>query len=293
MASAYILSRVLDMDYKVCWIPEKVAPAQPSEIFDSKFLADFFVSKHDIEANYNVNLTKIPKYLNSSANLITLRGLDRGEQRFIKRLVSTYKYSRSADILIMGGSDFYYKKVLNYENFILRKREFYTYVKLDANLDKLFADISRLIPTNYISMHLRAKDRRFEFPSKRKIKKSILLFTNLTGIKNFFIASDDAKVSEKWGSVINDLNLSSYSLRQIPLNHIKLKSTQLIFLDWLFLSNSTYLISTGESTFSKEAIMFSKSILGTINLKSNIIILSLMKLYISFRTNLYVKLFFK
>jgi hypothetical protein len=289
IVSGWLLATQLNYEFKVYWVPEKNAPSNVDDIFNADFLQNYFIDSNQWKIFSTLGPNNFPKYLTFLNGDVFIQGLDKGEQKFIQRMVNVEIKNHTRNIYIKGGSNFYATIFNDFTSFQISKKNLFHVNLFSADLLVDFNKFKSILPSNYIGLHLRSTDRIFEFPPDKKLLRKILEISVLIDTRDVFIATDNPIVLEKWSELLRHNGLIVHAQTNITYDRTNLGSAKSALLDWLALVNCTSLIQTGFSTFSEEAFVYSESISSKSNIKNNPIKILVYRSFRWLKTKIYVK----
>lgn len=289
--SGMLLASQFGFVFKVYWIPERIAPADIDKIFSSDFVREYSINSSEWLSLAKIETKNFPKYLSITDKAVFIQGLDNGEQKYIKQIFTVDFPNSSNNIYIKSGSNFYATILNDLPGFQLAKRNRFNLNSFNESLLKTYEEFRLNLPSIYIGLHLRTTDRILEFPPDKKLLKRVLESMKILKISDVFISTDSVETLSKWTSLLEQHGLKVYSQSSVNYNRSNVDSAQSAFIDWLSLLNCNYLIYTGNSTFSEEASVLSKTILGKFQVKNNFFKVFVNKIFTKLKTKIYVKFF--
>jgi hypothetical protein len=245
VASSALLARSIGAEFEVQWVPEPVAPAQSFEIFSPAFLECFSSDPvaWGLKPYFNYN---------PADQVVTLAGLDRGEQTFMPELKNLLESdSPVSEIWISAGGKFalggmdsefansrrlYYREVL----------EFRTEIEREAN--SLAA-----VHGEYLGLHLRYSDRNHQAPTRRQAVRAIRAAREVTGINRVFIATDTPTELPWWQERLRRVGISTWWNSGKELSPGVSGTAEQALIDWRLLGRSRGVVYFAESSFGEEA----------------------------------------
>lgn len=261
LASSALLARELGAEFEVQWIPSPAAPASPDSIFSPQFLECFAP---------NPSTWELEPYLNfDSANgVVSLAGLDKGEQVFMPELksllesgcvVSEIRISAGGKFSL-GGEDVGFS--ISRSNFYRNELEF-TKVIEDAVADAI-ADHG-----DYLGLHLRYSDRNHEAPTRRKVLEAVKSLARSSGISSMYVASDSPTALKWWTGKLRNLGLEPWWLNSVDQDRSDPNSAISALVDWKLLASSKAMIYFSQSSFGEEAAVASNGGVKSIALETS------------------------
>ena len=265
VASAYLLAQDLDSELAVSWVPEQVSPALPQEIFAQDFMK---------ELSFGAEFGAVAPYLNfdPGRKIISLAGLDKGEQFFMGELIELIKsITGEVEIHISAGG----KYSLDSVGFDQRRKDFYQHTLRFVNQieDAALSTAKRNEP--YIALHLRYSDRSHQAPTRNQIERTMSTVSASTHVNSLFIASDSLAEREYWYTRSKKIGLIPWTFTDQSLDRSSASSAVGALIDWRLLGASRGVVYFAESSFGEESAIACNSDhsfgLGTNLLRSRIV----------------------
>ena len=260
IASAWLLAKALGSRLIVDWRPDPaVAPVQLEDVLDPRVceqLQDSTVEDHKVPS---VSLGVLPPYLNfdSQSGVVTLAGLEFGEQHFMPKLSRLLKGHDVRGIVISAGGKFALEggAVLSVdEERIFRQNRELAYAQLPLHPEvELRARIATKGLTRFHALHLRYSDRALESPWKRHITAALTELKNTTEATSLFIASDSASAKEEWLRKSREIGWNPWTADSDEFPREDPRSSWKALVDWRILSSARSLVFFGASSFAEEA----------------------------------------
>lgn len=257
IASSSIIADRFNADFSVCWTDINVSPAPAAEVFSSEFVA-----KHVIDSTVFRNLSglepkEVPPYLEVNDNVISLAGLDKGEQALMPQLLSLIEQSQQPLTLVFSaGGNF---SLSEPGTAISQRGDWYRKFRFSATIE---SQVNELLINrgSFIGLHLRYTDRSHETPLERAIDQAISNQVELMLTDSVFIASDTEKAREKWFSKLQRAGLKPW-VTEVVLDSVH--GTQAgvgAMVDWKILGHAQSSVYFAASSFGHEAAVMAGSL---------------------------------
>ena len=257
IASSSIVAERFHADFSVCWTDINVSPAPAADIFSSDFVA-----KHVIDSTVFRNVSglepkEVPPYLDVSDNVISLAGLDKGEQAFMPQLQSLIEKSQQPSTLVFSaGGNF---SLSEPGAAILQRGDWYrNFTFSDAIESQANEFLTNRAP--YVGLHLRYTDRSHETPLERAIDQAISNQVELMSTDSVFIASDTEKARDKWINKLQRAGLKPW-VNEVELNSEFVSRAGIgALVDWKILGHAGSSVFFAASSFGHEAAVMAGSV---------------------------------
>ena len=260
IASAWLLAKRLGSRLVVDWFPDpEVAPVQLEDVLDPRvceLLQDSTVENCDKLTVYSGTL---PPYLNfdSRSGVLTLAGLELGEQHFMPEVSRLLKSGGVQEIVISAGGKFTLKggAVLSADEervFRQERQQAYEELPLHPEVELQAQTAAQGFPL-FHALHLRYSDRALESPWKRQITAALTKLKKRTEATSLFIASDSASAKEEWLRKSRELGWNPWTSDSDEFSREDPRSSRSALLDWRILSKAHSLVFFAASSFAEEA----------------------------------------
>jgi hypothetical protein len=256
IASAALLARAYGSEFRVCWESQPVAPAPPVAIFDSSFVERTFMSPETFLDSFGIESSRVPPYLTVNPGLISLAGLDRGEQVFMPELVAAIAdLDQPTTVMISAGGNYSVES----PGIALDQRG--QWYRECAFAEPIMLASQSLIETEspYIGVHLRYTDRAHETPLARDVLAAITKQVEITGLTSVFIASDTVQHRNKWVAILTKKGLHPWTAQIATLDRSQQSAGAEAMIDWRILGNAQTSVYFAASSFGQEAAVMAGS----------------------------------
>ena len=256
IASAALLARAYGAKLHVCWESQPVAPAPPVAIFDSGFVERTFMSPETFLDSFGIESSRVPPYLTVNPGLISLAGLDRGEQLFMPELVAALaRLNQPTTVIISAGGNYSVESpgiALDQRGQWYRECAFAEPIML-ASQSLIEAE------SPYIGVHLRYTDRAHETPLARDVLAAVTKQVEITGLTSVFIASDTVQHRDKWVAILAKKGLHPWTAQIATLDRTQQSAGTEAMIDWRILGNAQTSVYFAASSFGQEAAVMAGS----------------------------------
>lgn len=288
-ACSQILAEDLGFELKVVWLNEKNCIADAQYLFEESFYQRFFITEFDFQQLFKKDPRTIPMGLQGvNSSVLSIRGKSggrKGEQFYLNQLLAQNVDLRAYEkIIIFTGGLFYLKNFSRSgRSPELRKRRNAVYQNINFS-EEIVSTVEKLkseIGNDYIGLHLRYKDLIARAPSIRRAVKELKRISSEQRLKNIYISSDAKRKLNKILSIIKKMNLNGNSFTLEPLPRHSPGSNREALINWLMLSESSYLIRF-RSSFSQEAAIRGGNLVNNQSVLSSGRVLFILKLPMQF-----------
>ncbi len=251
IAACLYLARKLKREATVVWEPDSLLPGNWEDLFvNSPELK--FVSLKTAQQSGIVPLEPIALYIDSEANFVTLRGNDRGEQRFARQYYQQLVSSPTKNGVVMAGDYFHHRaKSVEKAGTLLQHERLSLANKLSFS-EAIVDHAKRLAPREpYLSLHLRGTDRVSDTANPTSLLTAALKMSRKRGLTTVFVASEDNRLIDMAESFLKRSGLKMASNRE-PRTRQTLSGTLSAFGDYLVLRGGLAYVGSRRSTFSSE-----------------------------------------
>lgn len=283
MASSALLATHLDANYRVCWTYESAAPASRDLIFEDQSaqrtpdeVGIDFIDEEELTESTGLAVQEFPPYLQISktprgGSVLTLAGLDRGEQPFMSELSHLISDTQPEFVVISAGGRFSIQhgsdSVTWDDRFFRTQRcEWYGRLRLNAEIDSVWPELAGL-PS--LGLHLRYSDRSHQTPSRSEIRRACLQLGSESGISRIFVAGDSYKENERWLEELEAFGFNVWSARDIAHFADGMRDGVSALVDWRTLSACERIVFFTESSFGYEAAVATGKFESSIGLSPN------------------------
>ena len=197
-------------------------------------------------------LKNIPPYLNNiSKSTISLRGLDKGEQFFMKDFISSSRQIK----IIQAGGNFYDSDYMSKYEYVLEKSKIYNSIKWNKTVfNSIPKDIFSSL--NFIlGVHLRYTDKVIDAPDDDTLYKSIdkIMKDKNDNDKNLLLISDCQNEKDKAYINLKKKYKNIYTTQINSYDRISSKKIKEGLRDWLILSKTSQILFYSSSSYGYEA----------------------------------------
>lgn len=260
IASAWILAEKLQSRLLVDWIPDpRVAPVGMDSVLDPRVCENFQHSVEETLSEFGLSGHPLPRYLHfdRDAGLVTLAGMERGEQHFMPELKALLESHRVRALIISAGGKFTLDggTVLTPGQaamFRRERRETYGRLALHPGVETgAMRAIGERQP--FHGLHLRYSDRALESPWPRSIKRALIDLRHRSESDALFIASDNAIAKRRWLEEAIDFGWKPWTVESGNLPRDDPRSSLEALIDWRVLTLAHSLVYFQASSFAEEA----------------------------------------
>lgn len=259
IASASIVANKCSADFSVCWTDINVSPAPASALFSSEFVAEHVITPEIFRDLSGFQPAEVPAYLKMHGNVITLAGLDEGEQVFMTRLQKLLEQApQPVTLVFSAGGNFSFSDA---QTAIEQRGEWYRSFTFSSAVETRVNEI--VAGRNpFVGVHLRYTDRSHETPLARNIYRAISTQVELSATDSVFIASDTRTARDKLFRKLEKAGLKPWTaevaLDGAPKNQAGIDA----LVDWKVLTQARSSVYFAASSFGHEAAVAAGS-LGT------------------------------
>ena len=262
VVSALLLAEELEAALWINWEPDDVAPAAIDQILGPPYV-ELSRSTAEVSADFTIDMTSLPRYLSfdPEKGIVTLAGLDRGEQFFMPQLQGYLKQHEVRAILISAGGKFTLSNrpslsESEVRDFRSNRYEVYQSLRLHQGIEDRVESELRNHP-RFAALHLRYSDRSIDSPWNRQIIRALRGLRERGNSDQLFVASDTPVVRDQWHQVSRDLGFEPWSAAAGDLPRADTRSAWDALVDWRLLSNSQEMVYFAASSFAEEACVAS------------------------------------
>jgi hypothetical protein len=245
LASSALLAREIGAEFEVQWVPEPVAPAKPPEIFSAEFLERF---------SSEPPVWELEPYLNYDpvGQVVTLAGLDRGEQVFMPELKDLLESDNPvSEIRISAGGKFALGGMDS--KFAGSRRDYYQgFLELRVEIEREAKSLATA-HEEYLGLHLRYSDRDHQAPTRRQTIRAVKAARDVTGINKVFIATDTPSELQWWQERLHGVGISTWLNSENSPSIGESGTAAQALIDWRLLGGSRGVVYFAESSFGEEA----------------------------------------
>lgn len=256
IASASVIAAQYNTELSVCWADLNVTPAPVSEIFSASFVERNVIDSSDFAQLTGFQYNDVPAYLNVRASVISIAGLDKGEQVFmpeLRRIID--RSSQPVTLVFSAGGNF---SLSTQEAAMAQRGEWYrNFTFSDVIESQANEFLTNRAP--YVGLHLRYTDRSHETPLDRAIDQAIANQVELMSTDSVFIASDTEKARDKWINKLQRAGLKPW-VTEVELNSEFVSRAGIgALVDWKILGHACSSVYFAASSFGHEAAVMAGS----------------------------------
>jgi len=263
IVSTALLADELGMDWRVCWMPQDIAPAEANQVFSDGFVGNRIISPELARQDYGLVLEDIPLYLNVSEDRssVYLAGHARGEQYFMPDLRRVVSEEPREVIAIVAGGKFTLsgdRQLTQQQDERFREARYREYQRL--HLHPAIEDEAaryRGLHSEYLGLHLRYSDRNTQAPWSWSIEPAVKSLAERLGISEVFVASDSMSARDRWVDRLRRGGLDAWGSQPQSMDRRNAASAIGALIDWRLLAGSTAMVYFRESSFAEEACVAS------------------------------------
>lgn len=263
VASAQLLAIDIGADLWVHWTPSIIAPVPMDSVLNTDFCAAHARSSRDIDDAFGLDIGELAPYLNldPKRGVITVAGLDLGEQTFMPKMREAWETGDFQAIVVSAGGKF----TLNggatltptqASEFRLRRYHVYRDLPLCGEIESIADEVLRNRDP-FIALHLRYADRTLESPWRSHIGPALRDVRARTGLNQLFIATDTPKAQQDWVMRAREMNFRPWSASTLEFPRSDPRSAWEALVDWRLLSRSRAMVYFAASSFAEEAAVAS------------------------------------
>ena len=253
MVSAAIIAKKYNYKVHIIWDGEIMCNCSYDDIFDdNNDLWELIEPEKSYNQSLGNLLKNIPPYLNKiSKSTISLRGLDKGEQFFMKDFISS---SRNIKIIQAGGNFYDDENMSKYE-YVVEKSKIYNSIKWNKTvLSSIPKDIFSSL--NFIlGVHLRYTDSIDDAPNDDTLYKSIdeIMKDKNNNDKNLLLISDCQSEKDKAYNNLKKKYKNIYTTQIDSYDRGSTEGMQGGLRDWIILSKTSQILFYSYSSYGYEA----------------------------------------
>jgi hypothetical protein len=263
IVSAQLLAEELGAGFWIDWQPSDVAPVSVDAVLDPDFCRQHARTELEIISTTGVSPANMPPYLttDSARGVITLAGLDRGEQAFMPELKEVWASGNFTTIVISAGGKFTLQgsaRLSPAEERAFQARRYGAYQRLALNPGiEEQAAVAMAGHEPFVGLHLRYSDRSLESPWSRQITHASRRLREMTGVRSLFVASDTPKARAVWAQRAVRMGFEPWSTDPPNVPRSDPRSAWGALIDWRILTRSSAMVFFAASSFAEEAVVAS------------------------------------
>ena len=261
LASSALLAREIDAEFEVQWVSDSTAPADSAHIFSPEFLKCF---ASEPEA------WSLEPYLNydSVSRVVTLAGLDRGEQAFMSELGILLESGVPIDEIRVSAGGKFSLGGLGSNSVVDRSGFYRDELKFSSEIES--AVESHLSGRGeFLGLHLRYSDRNHQAPTRSQVLKALAEVAQNTGVSRVFVATDSPNELPWWKSELEGLGLTPWCVDGAQVSRQDPRAALSALIDWRLLSKSDGVVYFSESSFGEEAAVASGFFDSSVGLRAS------------------------
>ena len=259
IASASIIANQSQADLLVCWTDINVTPAAASEIFSAAFMKKYVIDESEFSTIAGIECREVPPYLNAEKAVISVAGLDKGEQAFMPELQQLLIQSTEPVTLIFSaGGNFSFSDP---SEAMSNRGNWYRHFMFSHSIEDR---VSELLKNRdpFIAVHLRYTDRSHETPLASSIIRAVMRQAELLSTDSVFIASDSEAARDKWFRKFEKSGLKPWTASVELDGILRAQAGVGALVDWKTLGHARSSVFFAASSFGHEAAVMAGS-LGT------------------------------
>ncbi len=251
IAGGLATARALGRELEVLWEPFDGSATTPEDLFDAP--SSFrFITPGDA-AHRGIVSQDIPKYVNSGAKIVSLRGYDRGQQVLLPHFLGLARSSPQKEAVIAAGNYFHPDARSDREvpkKTVPERQELSKSLLFNQNV--LSRASTTRPPGDYLAVHLRSSDRRKEVPSPTRLLSRVVSLARKTHLTNIFVCSDTEKTRTTAREFLQNSGLQVFFEPQTPARR-DVEGEINAGADFVNLQHAWILVGSRASTFATEA----------------------------------------
>lgn len=266
IASAWILAEQLHSRLLVDWKPDpRVAPVGLDSVLDPRVRIALQESVGEALERWGISSEPLPRYLtfDDTSGLVTLAGMELGEQHFMPELKALLDSRSVRAIVISAGGKF----TLNGGSVLTLREE----SAFRAERSLAYGDLllhpevedgaNRVVEDRqtFHGLHLRYSDRALQSPWSRSISSALLALRRRAESDSLFIASDSVVAKARWSKEASALGWRVWTADFGNLPREDPRSSLSALIDWRVLSKANSLVYFQASSFAEEAAVAGNS----------------------------------
>jgi len=258
----------------VDWEPSPITPVGLDAVLSADFCDRYLATSDDASRKLGIDIRSVPRYLEFDSHLgvVTLAGLDKGEQFFMpslrsilaKRSVSVIAVSAGGKFTLSGSSRL---TASEQEAFRQRRHAAYRALSLQQDIEEA---ASRLVSEHgeFLALHLRYSDRSLESPWRTRIAPALRRLHEESGVSSLLIASDTRKERDRWVVRAPSLGLRPWCVKDTNASRMDEAGAHSALLDWRLLTRAKASVYFAASSFAEEAAVASDGFSASIGLRA-------------------------
>ena len=263
IVSSEILAEALGARLLVCWQESEVAPVPATAVLAPAFCAEHVRGPDDVRDELGVDPTRVADYLSVDevSGLITLAGLDRGEQAFMPQLrAALARMPDARAVLLSAGGKFTLQggavlSSIEAREFREQRATAYAGLSLHPEIEERAAVAEAHKP--FVGLHLRYSDRSSQTPWSRQIAPALRTVTAAAATTSVFVASDTTAQRLKWTRRLPTMGMKPWSADPGEYPRSDPRSAHGALVDWRILTRAQAIVYFAASSFAEEAAVAS------------------------------------
>ena len=258
----------------VDWQPSPITPVGLDSVLSADFCDRYSASSEEVSRRVGIDIRSVPPYLEFDSHLgvVTLAGLDKGEQFFMPSLRSILSTSNVSAIVISAGGKFALSgdsRLTPGEQKAFRQRRHAAYRSLSLQHDVEQA-AGRLVSEQgeFLALHLRYSDRSLESPWRSRIAPALRRLHGDSELSSLFIASDTGRERDRWIARAPSLGLRPWCVTEVSASRMDEAGAHSALLDWRLLTRAKASVYFAASSFAEEAAVASGCFSASIGLRA-------------------------
>lgn len=276
IVSAQLLAAEIQAEFWVDWEPSDVAPVPMDAVMDPAFCRVHARRRSFILNALGVDPAKIEPYLHldNARGIVTLAGLDLGEQHFMPDL--SRMLSRTPDvhaIVISAGGKFTLSgdsRLTPQQECDFRSARWNAYQRMlfHPEIEDAAEALMQQHPS-FMALHLRYSDRSRSSPWRWQIDRALREVASRSDASEIFLASDSFRERQFWLEKVAGLGLTPWTVASLETQRSDPRAAHGALVDWRILSRSAAMVYFSASSFAEEALVASGAFNQSIGLAAS------------------------
>ena len=263
IVSAQLMAEELGSQLLVDWELSSITPVGLDSVLAADFCERHSVTAEGASRAVGVDVRSIPPYLefDPDRGLITLAGLEKGEQFFMPSLRSMLRESKVSAIVISAGGKFTLSggpllSPSEDSSFRQRRHAAYSALSLHHKVEEAAAQLAGE-QGNFLGLHLRYSDRSLESPWRAHVARALRRLHSHSGVSSLFIASDTRRERDRWLARASSLGLRPWCADRGIFLRTDEAGAYTAMVDWRLLTRAKASVYFAASSFAEEAVVAS------------------------------------
>ena len=258
----------------VDWQPSPITPVGLDSVLSADFCDRYLATSDEASSRAGLDIRSVPRYLEFDSHLrvVTLAGLDKGEQFFMPSLRAILDTNSVSAIVVSAGGKFTLSgssRLTPGEQEAFRQRRHAAYRALSLQQD-IEEAAGRLVSEHgdFLALHLRYSDRSLESPWWSRITPALRRLHGDSGLSSLFIASDTGWERDRWMARAPSLGLRPWCVTEGSASRMEEAGAHSALLDWRVLTRARASVYFAASSFAEEAAVASGGFSASIGLRA-------------------------